>query len=239
MNRESNSYTIIYAAVMVIIVAIALAFTSQVLKGSQKENERIDKMQQILRSVHVSPEVKEVTATYASLIKQELLVDAEGNIQQTFTDDKIGNNEAFKMNTANTHPSYPVFVAEIEGAVKYIFPINGKGLWGPIWGYLAIDANGSTVYGADFSHQGETPGLGAEITKEAFSGQFAQKEVFKNGTFKGIAVVKPGQSKADQDYVDGISGGTLTSNGVHAMLIQCLGDRYQKFLANVMANNEQ
>lgn len=240
MNRESNSYTIIYASVMVVIVAIALAFTAQALKKPQNENERIDKMQQILRSVKNNPEDKgKVTEVYASLITKELLVDEEGNITDTFEGEQIGNNDAFKMNTANTHPAYPVFVAQIEGDVKYVFPIDGKGLWGPIWGYLSVNSDGKSVYGADFSHKGETPGLGAEIAKEHFSSQFTGKELFKEGEFRGIAVVKPGQSKADQDFVDGISGGTLTSNGVNDMLIHNLGKRYQKFLQNVMDENIQ
>ena len=86
----------------------------------------------------------------------------------------------------------------------------------------------NTVYGADFSHQGETPGLGAEITKPAFSGQFAGKQIFKDSTFKSIAVVKHGKTAEGQDYVDGISGGTITSQGVSKMLFDSLKG-YEKF----------
>ena len=109
--------------------------------------------------------------------------------------------------------------------------MNGAGLWGPLWGYISVDSDKNTVFGTDFSHAGETPGLGAEITKTEFSSQFAGKQIFKNGEFKSIAVVKPGKSAAGQDYVDGISGGTITSQGVSNMLFDSLKG-YEKFLTS-------
>ena len=109
----------------------------------------------------------------------------------------------------------------------------GAGLWGPIWGYISVDSNGSDVYGAYFAHQGETPGLGAEIEKPAFSGQFAGKKLIKDGTFLPVAVVKAGQHpQGDEDYVDGISGGTITSKGVGAMIDNCIAP-YDAFLRNL------
>ena len=96
--------------------------------------------------------------------------------------------------------------------------MDGTGLWGAIWGYLAVQADGSTVYGTDFSHAGETPGLGAEIATKHFSQEFVGKHLYRGLQFKSIAVVKRGKTVDDQDYVDGISGGTLTSNGVNSML---------------------
>ncbi len=107
--------------------------------------------------------------------------------------------------------------------------MRGAGLWGPIWGYLSVDEDCNTVYGADFSHAGETPGLGAEITNSVFSGQFSGKQLFKEGVFKSIAVVKQGNKTDGQDYVDGISGGTITSQGVNAMIHKSIGS-YSKFL---------
>lgn len=231
MNRESNFYTIVYASVMVVIVAIALAFTSQALKAPQKENERIDKMQQILRSVHVAPDKSEVVKVYNNTIKKELLIAADGSVVATFEGKDIASNEAFSMNTANAffevsqgnaQQVLPLYIAEVGGATKYIFPMNGAGLWGPIWGFMALDADCNTVFGADFSHKGETPGLGAEITTARFSERFVGKHFFRNGDFRSVAVVKSGQHLAEQDYIDGISGGTLTSNGVHDMLHQSL-----------------
>ena len=125
----------------------------------------------------------------------------------------------------------PVYICTLPVAgTKYIIPVYGAGLWGPIWGYVAVDADGSTIYGAYFAHQGETPGLGAEIEKPFFQNQFENKHLFKDGKFLPVAVVKKGQKPLDgEDYVDGISGGTITSRGVSTMLHDCLLP-YQAYL---------
>lgn len=224
MNRDSNAYTIIYASVMVILVAIVLAFTSQSLKETQKKNEDIDKMLQILRSVKVQATTADAETKYNDLIKESYLVDANGQ--------KV-DGKAFTANVVEAfanHAGLPVFVATIDGQKKYILAMRGAGLWGPLWGYISFDEDKNTVYGADFSHQGETPGLGAEITKPVFGNEFSGKKIFNNsGEFKSIAVVKPGKSAEGQDYVDGISGGTITSQGVDKMLFDSLSD-YVEFL---------
>lgn len=232
MNRDKNLYTIIYASVMVVIVAILLTFTSTSLRTKQRNNEQIDKMQQILRAVNKPMTNKtKVIDAYRDIIKQELLVKTDGTVVETFEGDAIGKNEAFKMNTANQFKllqkednlPLPLYVAEVDGKKYFVLPLNGAGLWGPIWGYLSVDAeSGSTVFGSDFSHASETPGLGAEIAALKFSSEFKEKNIFRENEFKSISVVKPGQSLSDRDYVDGISGGTLTSNGVNDMLLHSL-----------------
>ena len=109
----------------------------------------------------------------------------------------------------------------------------GAGLWGPIWGYVAVNSDGSTIYGAYFAHQGETPGLGAEIEKPAFSNQFNDKHLIKDGKFMPVAVLKAGQAPLNgEDYVDAISGGTITSKGVASMIDDCLSG-YTKFLESL------
>lgn len=115
--------------------------------------------------------------------------------------------------------------------------MNGAGLWGAIWGYLAVESNGSTIYGAEFGHAGETPGLGAEIVNVDFRNQFIGKELIKNNEFKSVAVVKPGQSDTHRDYVDGISGGTITSKGVGDMLFNSV-KKYEIFLKNLHSDNQ-
>ncbi len=231
MNKNSNSYTIIYAAVMVILVAIGLGFTAQSLKAPQKNNENIDKMQQILSALNIEASQKEAIETYNKVITNAYLVDKDGNIIEG-TNGKEVNSPAFvlPLSALKKANGYPVFEANINGEVKHIFPMYGAGLWGPLWGYISVDEDNNTIYGANFSHQGETPGLGAEITKEQFYSQFPGKKIYQNGEFKSIAVVKPGKSAAGKDYVDGISGGTLTSNGVDEMLYESLKlyDNYLK-----------
>ena len=211
LNTNGNGYTVIYATVMVVVVALLLAFTSQALSSAQKANQDNDKRQQILRAVNVSVPASEAEAKYKELIKEAFLVDADGN--------RV-DGDAF---------SDPVVVATVDGQTKYILAMRGTGLWGPLWGYMSVNDDCNTVFGADFSHESETPGLGAEIVQKAFSGQFAGKELFKDGAFKSIAVVKHGNKADGQDYVDGISGGTITSNGVNAMIQTSLG-HYAGFL---------
>lgn len=222
MNRDSNVYTIIYASVMVVLVAILLAFTSESLRDYQKKNEDNDKRQQILRSIKVSVSGDQTETKYNELIKESFLVNNQGQK----VDGDAFTADASKMFAENT---YPVYVANIDGQTKYIMAMYGSGLWGPIWGYVSVNEDKNTVFGADLSHQGETPGLGAEIATPAFSSQFVGKQVFKNNEFKSIAIVKPGKTALGQDYVDGISGGTITSVGVDHMIKNSL-EGYVGFL---------
>lgn len=222
MNRDSNVYTIIYASVMVVLVAVLLAFTSESLRDFQKKNEDNDKRQQILRSINVSVSGDETETKYNGLIKESFLVNNQGQK----VDGDAFTADASKMFAENI---YPVYIANIDGQTKYIMAMYGSGLWGPIWGYVSVNEDKNTIFGADLSHQGETPGLGAEIATPAFSSQFVGKQVFKNNEFKSIAIVKPGKTAPGQDYVDGISGGTITSVGVDHMIKNSL-EGYVGFL---------
>ena len=242
MNTEKNSYTIIYSIIMVVLAAVLLAVAATSLKTAQQENEKIDKMEQILRSIGQTPAKSEVKNTYSKFIKEEILLDGEGTVLKTFKGDELTNSEAFNNNTelemkllkkgekSAKDVRLNAFVADVNGKLVYILPLNGAGLWNKIWGYISVDATDhSTVFGADFGNAGETPGLGAEISTVGFANQFKGKELYKEGVFKGIAVVKPGHTAEGQDAVDGISGGTLTSNGVHDMLKASLAP-FSKFL---------
>lgn len=237
MNKQGNVYTLIYIIVLVVLVGSALAFTSISLKSRQQANADADKMRQILSSVNIATTAEDVAEQFTHYITDSYIVDDNGDKIDTRT-------TAFSVNIAaqSKEPAdirmLPVFVCTLDdGAVKYIIPMYGAGLWGPIWGYISVDANGSTVYGAYFAHQGETPGLGAEIEKPAFSQRFIGKQLIKGDSFLPIAVVKAGQQpKGDEDYVDGISGGTITSKGVGAMIDNCVAP-YRAFLENLATSN--
>ena len=219
---------------MVIIVALGLAFTHQALNERQTANVNIDKMQQILRSLNIDASAADAQQKYDELVKNAYLITPDGmkveGSEGTTPDDPAFSTELGDESAAGL----PVYEAEVDGSVKYIIPMDGAGLWGPIWGYLAVEADGSTIYGAECGHQGETPGLGAEIVTPSFRQQFAGKELVKDGQFRSVAVVKPGQTAAGRDYVDGISGGTITSKGVDAMLLNSVG-QYSNFLMNLNA----
>jgi Na+-transporting NADH:ubiquinone oxidoreductase subunit C len=219
---------------MVILVALGLAFTHQVLNEKQTTNVNIDKMQQILRSLNINADAAEAEEQYNVLVKNAYLLDKQGNKVEG-TEGITPNDPAFSTELGSDGAKgLPIYEAEVEGTEIYILPMRGAGLWGPIWGYLAVEADGSTIYGSEFGHAGETPGLGAEIVEPAFRNQFTGKELFKEGDFRSIAVVKPGKSVTNRDYVDGISGGTITSQGVDKMLLQSVGE-YKSFLMNLQA----
>ncbi|MDE5567063.1 MAG: NADH:ubiquinone reductase (Na(+)-transporting) subunit C [Muribaculaceae bacterium] len=222
MNKQSNTYTIIYIIVLVLVVGSALALTAMALKPRQQENADADKKRQILAAVHITADPKDISSTFDKYITDQFIVDEAG---ERVGDDAFAVNVANESKTAPEKRELPVYVCTLadKGETKYILPVYGAGLWGPIWGYVALDSDGSTVYGAYFAHQGETPGLGAEIEKPAFSDQFEGKQMFKGDKYLPVTVVKAGQKPlGDEDYVDAVSGGTITSKGVAAMLNDCL-----------------
>lgn len=233
INKQSNVYTIVYITVMVIVVGAALAFTSMALKDRQNENAQADKKSQILQAVHIPTTRATVIADFEKYITSQLVVNSNG--------DEIEGTAAFDVDVAAQISKpvedrlLPVYVCTLaDVGTKYIVPLYGMGLWGPIWGYIAFNADGTTIYGAFFDHQGETPGLGAEITKPVFTDQFVGRQVFKGTEFLPIEVVKAGQkpSNPNADYVDGVSGGTITSKGVGAMFDNCLSP-YRAWLEKI------
>ncbi|KAA6336850.1 Na+-transporting NADH:ubiquinone oxidoreductase subunit C [termite gut metagenome] len=229
MNTNSNLYTIIYASVIVVIVAFVLAFTSSALKDRQEKNVELDKMKQILSALNVDIKGQDAQALYAKYVKQDIIINSEG----TTTDEKGGFNLVLKeeLNKKLSERKLAVYVCEIDGQTKYVFPLYGQGLWGPIWGYVGLNEDKNTIFGAYFSHQGETPGLGAEIATKPFQNNFLGKQITRSGALTSVAVVKPGQSVNDRDYVDGISGGTITSKAVDNMMSNSLS-QYGQFITN-------
>ena len=223
MNTNSNSYTVIYAAIMVIIVAFLLAFVSSSLKDIQNANVKNDTKKQILSAINVT-EVTDADAEFAKYEVEDMLMQADG----TLAPYEGAFNTSFKGENAENR--LHVFECKVDGATKYIIPIYGAGLWGPIWGYVALNDNKDTVFGVYFNHSGETPGLGAEITTPKFQAPFVGKKVLENGNV-GLSVVKNGKVAKPEYEVDGISGGTITSQGVDAMIKDCL-KLYTPFLTN-------
>lgn len=238
MNRQSNTYTVIYATVLVLVVGVVLSVVYQALRPMQVENINNDTRRQILAAAGISPENGEsVSDLFTSHIKSSYLVDTEGN--------KVDNGtDAFTVNVGSevkkpaAERLLPVFECTTDNGLKYIIPVYGAGLWGPIWGYVAFDDNGDTIYGAYFAHQGETPGLGAEIEKPAFRDQFDGKDVFStDGEFTSVAVVKNGKEPQDRAWVHAVSGGTITSQGVQKMLYESLLP-YSAFLKSLNAETK-
>jgi Na+-transporting NADH:ubiquinone oxidoreductase subunit C len=203
MNTNSNTYTIIYSAIIVVIVAFLLAFVSTSLKEKQEANVQLDIKKQILNSLNLrdlSDDAAE--AKYKEVVKGEENVDGQ-----------------------------KVFSCVVDGKTKYVIPMKGMGLWGPIYGYLAINDDKNTVFGAYFNHDSETAGLGAEIKdSRAWQNKFQGKKIFKEGSEDiALSVKKKVEDPATQ--VDAVTGATLTSDGVSLMIQEGLKP-YVKFSTN-------
>ena len=237
MNKNSNTYQILYAAVMVLLVGSLLALIYMALKPKQNENIANDTRKQILSALHIgAPDDSKVKETYEKYIIQDLLVDSEGNIIDSTKN--VAFDVDMKKNVKLAERKLPVMKCRMDdGSVKYVLPMYGAGLWGPIWGYVAMNDDGTTIYGANFSHEGETPGLGARIADQDFQDKFVDKHLFVDGQFKGVVVLKKGQkSTTGAEVVDALTGATITSLGVSAMLEDCLTP-YEAFLQKLQGAN--
>ena len=219
MDVNKNSYTFGFAAIMVIIVAALLSVAYIQLKPFQDRNVELEKKQNILSSVGINVERENAEAIYSTYIKRELVLNNKGEeVEGIAFDIDLGKEIKKDVNVQ----LLPLFISEVDGTTRYIIPLRGKGLWGPIWGFISLEDDLSSVYGAVFDHKGETPGLGAEINTPMFQEPFAGKTIFEGEEFTSIAVVKGGVTEGDMHKVDGISGGTITSVGVSDMLSERL-----------------
>ena len=230
MNVNSNGYTYTFATVMVIVVAVLLSSASLGLKSKQASNVKQEKMQSILASVGVEVDRSEAEASFDEVITQVLTIKG-GSVVSEDRANGFNVDMASAIKSSNMDREVPLYVANKGGETYYIVPMRGKGLWGPVWGFVSLKADGNTVVGANFGHKSETPGLGAEITTPMFTDQFPGKKISEAGVFQSISVVKQGTSSGDY-AVDGISGGTITSNGVNDMLADCLAP-YAEYFKNI------
>ena len=231
VNKDSNSYTVLFAIILVVFVGGLLALIAEGLKPIQKENLKNEKKQYILNSLPGNKLVSrnEAGDLFGTFVKERLILDINGNVLSTKTsadpvDDKdlsdafsVDLLKEYKTISNDSLKNYPLFVCDVEGETYYVAPVLGKGLWAAVWGYIALDKNGDKISGAVFDHKSETPGLGAEITQDFFEDQFIGKLISENGEYRPIEVNKPGNDLNDYQ-VDGISGGTFTSVGVEDMM---------------------
>ncbi len=231
INTDKNSYTIIFAIIMVVVVGSILAFAAEGLKGNINENKRIEKQQNILYALGINENDggsvafvsrENVAEVFSENIKKQIVIQG----------DKITEDpEAYLINikkemAAAKDPDYerklPLFISEIDGKTKYVAPIRGKGLWDAIWAYVALDKN-MIVQGIFLDHKAETPGLGANINQRFFMDDFIGEHLYnETGVFTGIKVAKgngdPKNERKTDNKVDAIAGSTITGDGVSAMI---------------------
>ena len=230
MKTNSNSYTIIYSAVIVVIVAFLLAFVFQALKPMQDANVALDKKKQILNSLNIRDlSNEEADAKYKEVVIADEVIDEKGKIVEAGT--QGGEKAGFKLESKDYKAGkLALYICKVNGSRKYVIPVYGMGLWGPISGYIALNEDKATVYGAYFNHESETAGLGAEIKDNvAWQEKFQGKKVFTSGDDKTIALGVEKNITDPATQVDAVTGATLTSNGVRDMLHEALG-KYLTFL---------
>ncbi len=234
-NTESNTYTVVFAIVMVIVVGALLAFMASALKPKIDENKRVEKQQNILYAMGINRNEDDsdvafvpkeaVQEAFSRYITRQLVIDPEGN--------SLNDNEAYLIDLKKQFDALkkgkaarlPLFIGEKAEKTYYIIPLYGKGLWDAIWGYLALD-NTMHVQGVYFDHKAETPGLGANMKQRFFMDDFTGESVLDGNQYQGIAVVKGNADPLNTDkadnQVDALAGATITGNGITAMIKESL-----------------
>ena len=205
MDVNKNSYTFGFAAVMVVVVASLLSVAAISLKPFQDKNIESEKKQNILTTVGVDVSREEAAAAFEQNITESFVLNNKG---EQVDGDAFTIDLGQELKKSPKDQKLPVFVSNINGENIYILPMRGKGLWGPIWGYIALENDMSTIYGAVFDHKSETPGLGAEISLSWFEEPFIGKTIYDGDEFVSVKVIKGGAKEDDMHGVDGSSGGT-------------------------------
>ncbi len=222
-KTNSNGYTFMFAIIMVVVVASVLAFTATSLQPTQRENQRQEKMQSILATIGIETDRAGAEELYDQYIVEELSLREDGSVDEEI--DAFTVDLAKELKKPVEEQVFPLYMADVDGSKYYIVPLRGNGLWNAIFGYISLKDDVNTIKGATFDHLGETPGLGAEITKQWFKESFEEEKIFdENGNLVGVSVVKGDIDASDKDdnQVDAISGATITGDGVSNMISERL-----------------
>ena len=221
IDKNSNSYTFGFAILMVIVVGSLLAVASQGLKTRQEKNATDKKMMSILSAINIDATRENAQEMYNKYVIDSKIISGKDLSADAFN---VDIKKEFRDKNINVSDrNYPLYICEKDGDKYYIIPVVGTGLWGPIWGFVALESDFKTIYGANFDHKSETPGLGAEIKYASYSDQYTGETISDTtGNFQPIIVVKDGSGSGINSKVDGITGGTITSKGVEEMTTRTL-----------------
>ncbi|MFN8239906.1 MAG: NADH:ubiquinone reductase (Na(+)-transporting) subunit C [Bacteroidales bacterium] len=221
MRHFTNRYIFIFSTVMVVLVAAVLSMAATMLKPQQERNLELEKKKSILESINIPADRNNAESLYDKYVKETFVLNSAGERMQ----DVNAFNVELKVEQKKPleQQSLPVFMATVDDSSRVlIIPLEGKGLWGPIYGYVSLKEDLNTVYGITFDHKGETPGLGAEINQTFFESQFIGKKIFEGEDFVSVKVLKSNEKPVEGHSVDAISGGTITSKGLERMLHDCI-----------------
>lgn len=220
--QQSNTYVIVFAIGLTIVLGGLLSVTSVGLKPLQDKQVELDTKKKILGAVitldaELTPE--QILEMYDQRV-ESMLVDIDGNVIENaeVTAEKIDIGKNHKIDPQER--MYPIFKYSNErGELEaYILPTFGAGLWDWISGFVALDKDLNTIKGVAFDHKQETPGLGARITEEGVKGRYKGKTIFEGDELASVTMVKgEGNTDLGDHQVDGMSGATMTANGVNQM----------------------
>lgn len=248
IDKNSTGYTFLFSIVMVVLVGTSLAFTALSLKDRQDANAADKKMIDILGAIGIEANRSNASELFTSYVVERSAIDMNG-VQVASTSKAVdpkdkndpfsidvqkdyrahvksavkaadGDEAALQQTLADANLRFPLFRCDRDGQRLFVIPVVGSGLWGPIWGYVALEEDMATIYGANFAHKTETPGLGAEIKETFFTEKFKGKEL--NTASSTLFTVVKGGAPVDEYSVDGITGGTITSKGVDEMINRTL-----------------
>lgn len=250
MDKNSNAFTFGFAITMVVIVGVTLAAISMGLKDRQQQNKADKQKMDILGAIGVDATRKDAGVLFDQYVTERVAIDYNGKVLKSQTGtinpaDKADpfntdvlkdykgkivktskkfskDPQALKVAMSDLDVSYPLYKCVNDaGDTLFVVPMAGTGLWGPVWGYVALRNDYKTIAGAKFDHEGETPGLGAEIKGAEFQNKLtpegSSKVVNYDGPF-AFQVMKSGTPNLNASQIDGITGGTITSVGVGEML---------------------
>lgn len=235
MNMNSNKYIFLYATLLVIVSAAILTLAAVGLKPFQDKNIRVEKMQQLLAAVSIESTTKNAEELFNKYFIEELAINAKGEVVGFYSNGNQTRKQGIRAfdislkaeinknknlsDLTQSSAILPLYICQKDEEKIYVIPVMGNGLWGGIWGNIALAEDLNTVVGVNFDHKSETPGLGAEISTKEFQDQFTEstKRIFSGDEFKSVEVVK-NAGKNNPHQVDAITGGTITSNGVSDMI---------------------
>lgn len=226
LNKESNGYVIMFSVILVLVTSVALVIAFGFTKDTIANNQKLEKMQNILQAARIDVERDQAEPEYKKSVIDAFALTEKGEVKMKGEIDNVFNIDlAVELKKKEGDEKlFPVFVCSRNDSTFYILGMRGKGLWDAIWGYVALQSDMNTIYNAVFDHKGETAGLGAEIRENWYTAQFPGKKIAnEKGEFVSVSVIKKGTAPASDYNVDGVSGGTLTSNGLHDMLKQFFG----------------
>ncbi|MGB0427748.1 MAG: NADH:ubiquinone reductase (Na(+)-transporting) subunit C [Flavobacteriales bacterium] len=224
INKNSNGFTIGFAIVLVVVVGTILATISMGLSDLQKKNQNDKKRINILSAIGVEANRDNAAALFETYVKTSELISGKDKATANAFDVDI-KKEFRDQSIALEDRNYPLYTCEKDGKTYYVIPMVGKGLWGPVWGFVSLEDDKTTIYGAIFDHKAETPGLGAEIKTPPFQDQYKGEKISSK-----IIVTKKGDGAGINSKVDAITGGTITSVGVEEMVYRTL-EVYKTYFA--------